>query len=126
MYSYIVEEIVRGKCMTEDKRQLSGQFEELVLRAVISLKGDAYGVSIRRAVAEATKKDTTIGAVYTTLERLEEKGFLRSWQGEATAERGGRAKRYFDVTGAGVQALADAQWARDLLSGKPRLEGGVA
>jgi PadR family transcriptional regulator PadR len=101
--------------MKEPKEYL-GHFEEIVLLAVLWLKEDAYGAKIRQKVAEATERDVSIGAVYATLDRLERKGYLKSWQGEATPERGGRAKRYFRVEGAGVQALNDTSGARNKLS----------
>jgi PadR family transcriptional regulator PadR len=101
--------------MSEQKDYL-GHFEEIVLLAVLRLGENAYGAKIRQTVAEALKKDVSIGAVYATLDRLERKGYLKSWQGEATPERGGRAKRYFRVEGAGVQALNDTAAARNRLS----------
>ncbi len=93
-----------------------GHFEEIVLLAVLRLAEDAYGAKIRQTVAEALKKDVSIGAVYATLDRLERKGYIKSWQGEATPERGGRAKRYFRVEGAGAQALSDTNAARNRLA----------
>ena len=93
-----------------------GHFEEIVLLAVLRLREDAYGAKIRQKVAEATKRDVSIGAIYATLDRLERKGYLKSWQGEATPERGGRAKRYFRIEGAGAQALNDTNAARNVLA----------
>jgi len=101
--------------MGEQKDYL-GNFEEIVLLAVLRLGEQAYGAKIRQTVAEATERDVSIGAVYATLDRLERKGYLKSWQGEATPERGGRAKRYFRVEGAGVQALSDTNAARNRLT----------
>jgi PadR family transcriptional regulator PadR len=101
--------------MSEPKDHL-GHFEEIVLLAVLRLAENAYGAKIRQTVAEATRRDVSIGAVYATLDRLERKGYLKSWQGKATPERGGRAKRYFRVEGAGVQALNDTAAARNRLS----------
>jgi PadR family transcriptional regulator, regulatory protein PadR len=101
--------------MSEPKNYL-GNFEEIVLLAVFGLKEDAYGAKIRQKVAEATEREVSIGAVYATLDRLERKGYLKSWQGEATPERGGRAKRYFSIQGAGVQALNDTNAARNRLA----------
>lgn len=103
--------------MSEQKDYL-GHFEEIVLLAVLRLGENAYGAKIRQTVAEALNKDTSIGAIYATLDRLERKGYLKSWQGEATPERGGRAKRYFRVEGAGVQALNDTNAARRRLTGE--------
>lgn len=101
--------------MGEQKDYL-GNFEEIVLLAVLRLGEQAYGAKIRQTVAEALNKDVSIGAVYATLDRLERKGYLKSWQGEATPERGGRAKRYFRVEGAGVLALNDTNAARNRLA----------
>ncbi len=111
--------------MAEQKDYL-GHFEEIVLLAVLRLAENAYGAKIRQTVAEALKKDVSIGAVYATLDRLERKGYLKSWQGEATPERGGRAKRYFRVEGAGVQALNDTAAARGRLAEGVDFGFGVA
>lgn len=96
-------------------RLLLSEFEEIVLLAVFRLRDDAYGVPVRQAVAEATERDTAIGSVYVTLERLEKKGFVTSKLGEATSERGGRAKRYFHIEGAGVSALNEMEDIRQRL-----------
>jgi PadR family transcriptional regulator, regulatory protein PadR len=98
-----------------EQRQQLGSFEEIVLLAVIRLGDNAYGVTISRAIGEATGKEPSIGAIYTTLERLEEKGFVSPRQGEPTPERGGRAKRYYSVTGAGQRVLDQAEWTRSRL-----------
>ncbi len=105
---------------------IAGQFEEIVLLAVMRLGTNAYGVRIRQTVEEATGRMTSVGAIYTTLERLEQKGFVSSRQGDPTPERGGRAKRFFKIEGAGVQALNDVQRTRDLLRGGLQPTGGVA
>jgi DNA-binding PadR family transcriptional regulator len=86
-----------------------GEFEQVVLLAILRLGDAAYGVSIRREIAACTDREPSPGALYTTLERLEDKGLARSRFGDPTPERGGRAKRYFTVTARGVQALAHAQ-----------------
>ena len=101
--------------MGEQKDYL-GHFEEIVLLAVLRLAENAYGAKIRQTVAEATERDVSIGAIYATLDRLERKGYLKSWQGEPTPERGGRAKRYFSVKGAGERALKDTNAARTRLA----------
>jgi DNA-binding PadR family transcriptional regulator len=93
-----------------------GSFEELVLLAVFRLAENAYGASIREAVAEATGRDTSVGAVYATLDRLERKGYVKSWLGDGTPERGGRPKRYFSVEGAGEQALRATEATRKKLT----------
>jgi PadR family transcriptional regulator PadR len=93
-----------------------GSFEEYVLFATLRLGEQAYGAKIRQTVEDATGRSVSIGAVYATLDRLERKGFITSWQGEATPERGGRAKRYFRVEGAGVQALNETREVRNRLA----------
>ena len=82
-----------------------GQFEEITLLALMALGENAYGVTIRRKISEAAERDVSIGAVYTTLERLERKGYVSSRLGEPLAERGGRAKRYFRIEAPGARAL---------------------
>lgn len=82
-----------------------GEFEHCVLLAVVHLGDDAYGVTIRQEIGERTGRDIAIGALYTSLDRLERKGYLRSTMSDPTAQRGGRAKRCFQVTTAGAQAL---------------------
>lgn len=96
-----------------------GDFEQIVLLAILRLKQQgAYGVSIREEILTNTHRTPTPGAIYTTLERLEAKGLLRSKTGEATAERGGRAKRYYHLTRGGLQSLQQAQEDyRNLLQG---------
>jgi PadR family transcriptional regulator len=88
-----------------------GQFEELVLMALVRLRENAYGVTIRREIADRTDRDVSVGAVYTTLERLERKGYVSSRLGEATPERGGRAKRYFRIEAPGARALSEVREA---------------
>jgi DNA-binding PadR family transcriptional regulator len=82
-----------------------GRFEEVVLLALVRLRENAYGVTIRREIVERTGRDVSIGAVYTTLERLEHKGYVSFRMGEPTPERGGRAKKYFQIEAPGVRAL---------------------
>jgi PadR family transcriptional regulator len=82
-----------------------GSLEHIVLLAVMRLAADAYGMTVRREIEGATGRDISIGAVYATLARLESKGFVKSRAGEPTAERGGRAKRYFRMTADGEGAL---------------------
>ena len=78
-----------------------GEFEMLVLAALIRLGSEAYGVSIRQEIELRTGRSVSIGAVYTTLSRMEKKSYVVSALGEATNERGGRAKRYFSVSAEG-------------------------
>jgi DNA-binding PadR family transcriptional regulator len=89
-----------------------GEFEELVLLAILKLKDNAYGTAVRDALEEATGRSISIGALYATFDRLERKGFVKSWQGEATPERGGRAKRYFDIEPNGREALRLSEESR--------------
>lgn len=113
----------------DEKKDYLGQFEEILLLAVLHLGDQAYGARIRQAVEAAMEKSVAIGAVYTTLDRLERKGYVSSWQGESTPERGGRAKRYFRVEGAGERALENTREARAKLAGELVLgpaAGGIA
>lgn len=111
--------------MGENKHYL-GEFEELLLLAIMRLRDGAYGVSIRQTIEEATERPISIGAIYTTLDRLEKKGFVSSRQGDPTPERGGRAKRYFKIEGAGIQAVNDVQRVRQLISSSvPSVEGAT-
>ena len=89
-----------------------GELETVILMAVLRLKSSAYGVSVQNEIAERTGRRLTRGAIYTALSRLEAKGFLTGTVGEATPERGGRAKRYLTVTPDGMVALRGA--VRDL------------
>lgn len=85
-----------------------GGFEQLVLLALAHLGDNAYGVTIRQEIAARTGRDVNIGAVYATLDRLETKGLTRSRTGEPTALRGGRSKRYFELTAEGASALEES------------------
>ena len=104
-----------------------GEFEYLLLTAAARLGEDAYGAAIRQEIESATGSGCSIGALYTTLDRMEEKGIVRSWLGEATPQRGGRAKRYFALTKSGRVALVSAQRAyQSLLDGLDILGGAHA
>jgi|SRR5690242_12397539 PadR family transcriptional regulator len=81
-----------------------GEFEYLLLTSAARLGENAYGAAIRQEIEEATRRRCSIGALYTTLDRLETKGFLKTWMGDATPERGGRPKRMVRVTPKGIQA----------------------
>ena len=94
-----------------NKTDTLGAFEQVVLAALLHLREKAYGASIRREIDERTGRDVSLGAIYTTLERLEEKGLVSSRLGEATPERGGRAKRYFKIKAPGVKAFNEARMA---------------
>jgi len=86
-----------------------GRFEHLLLLAVIRLGDDAYGMTIRRELAEHTGREISVGAIYTALSRLEDRGYVQSKLGEPTPERGGKAKRYYRVLPAGKKAVVKAQ-----------------
>ena len=91
------------------KGEYLGEFEHIVLLAVLRIGDGAYGAVIRQEIEAATGRSPAIGAVHATLERLERKGLVSSWIGEPTAERGGKAKRHFKVQAAGVAALKEAR-----------------
>ncbi|HEY1501073.1 MAG TPA: helix-turn-helix transcriptional regulator [Acidobacteriaceae bacterium] len=95
-----------------------GEWEQIVLLAVLRCESNAYGVPIRDEISLCTGREPSTGALYTTLDRLEDKGLLRSRMGTPTAERGGRARRFFTVTAQGKAAIVRAQSAyRRLLEG---------
>src|SRR5215208_8154579 len=85
-----------------------GDFEQLVLLGVLRLDGGAYGAAIRQEIHLRSGRDVSINAVYTTLDRLEAKGMLRSWTGEPTAQRGGRRRKFYALNPAGSEALRHA------------------
>lgn len=86
-----------------------GQFEQLVLTSILSLHENAYGVTIHSKVQElAGPRIVSLGAVYITLDRLEDKGLIASWLSDPTPERGGRAKRYYRIEALGEQALEES------------------
>ena len=84
-----------------------GEFEYLMLTTAARLGEDAYGVAIRQAIEEATGRRCSLGALYTTLDRLETKGFIKTWMGNPSPKRGGRPKRMVRVTAKGIQAATD-------------------
>ena len=86
-----------------------GEFEQIVLLAVWRIGEDAYGVRIRQEIEARTGRAVTIGAVYATLDRLAQKGCVKTAMGEPTAARGGRAKRYYSITRTGMAALEDTR-----------------
>jgi DNA-binding PadR family transcriptional regulator len=90
---------------------LLGELEQLVLLATRHLEDRAYAVSIRDEIAARTGIDLSRSSIYVTLDRLDRKGYVRSWFGDPTPERGGKAKRYFRVTAAGERALTAADRA---------------
>jgi PadR family transcriptional regulator, regulatory protein PadR len=88
-----------------------GEFEQLVLLALLRLDNDAYGMEVREEIERRTGREVSYGAVYTTLDRLEQKGHVAHRMGEATPERGGRARKYFKVLPEGRDALRETQQA---------------
>lgn len=92
-----------------------GEFETLVLLAVLRLGNDAYGMEVRAEIEKRTGREVSYGAVYTALDRLQRKGFVSHTLGEATPERGGRARKYFRVEAAGRAALRATRRAMDVM-----------
>ena len=89
-----------------------GEFEQSVLLAIVHVKDDAYGVTIRREIESRTGRSIAVGALYTALDRLERKGYVRSVASDPTPQRGGRSKRYFTLLPAGAAAL---ERSRDMM-----------
>src|SRR5262252_311956 len=86
-----------------------GQFEQIILTAILSLRDEAYGVTIhKKAVQLAAPKNISLGAVYVTLDRLEDKGLISSWLSDPTPERGGRSKRHYRLEQEGERALRES------------------
>lgn len=96
-------------------REFLGEFEQIVLLALLRLGKNAYGVPIRQEIEQRAKRSVTIGALYSTLDRLEAKGYVASWFAEPTAERGGRSKRYFKVEPLGLKAIKRSQRALSVM-----------
>jgi PadR family transcriptional regulator PadR len=90
---------------TVGKGQNLGEFEQMVMLAIIRLDDNAYGMEVRLELSTTAGREVSIGTVYGTLERLEEKGYVSSWRADPEAVRGGRARRYFVIEEAGQEAL---------------------
>src|SRR5262245_14019045 len=88
-----------------------GEFEQVVLLAILRLGEEAYAVSVRDEILRRTNRDVSRGSIYITLDRLETKGYLRSWLADPTPERGGRAKRYYALRPRAVEALRESRRA---------------
>jgi len=97
-----------------------GEFEYLLLTAASRLGDEAYGAAIREEIEKAAQRSCSIGALYTTIDRLESKGLLKTWMGDPTPERGGRPKRMLRVTAKGEQA------AREFYDAVTRVSRGVS
>lgn len=97
------------------KKYQLGEFEEVVMLTVGILHGEAYGVSIKKEIETRLKRGVSVGALQTALKRLEDKGYLKSREGEATEERAGRPKKYFEMTAYGKRAIEHNKNTRDEL-----------
>lgn len=92
-------------------RAFLGEFEQMVLSAVLRLGDQAYGAAILTEIAAQTGRQASSGALYVTLDRLEDKGLIETWRGDPTPDRGGRPKRFVRVTRDGLRALRDVRTA---------------
>jgi PadR family transcriptional regulator PadR len=99
-----------------------GDLEELALLAVLRLGNEADGSRVRRELAREADRKVSVSTVYVTLMRLEEKGYARSWKGEPTPERGGKARRYFEVSPEGVEELESRRAVRERMWSGVRAE----
>ena len=97
-------------------RDYLGEFEHMVVLALLRLDDRAYGVTVRQEIEERAHREVSIGAIYATLDRLEAKGYVKSRLGDPTPERGGRSKRFFQVTAKGVAAVNRTHRALDRLT----------
>ncbi len=97
------------------RKSTIGELEEVILLVVVMLQHEAYGVAITQEIQQQLKRTISVSAVHATLHRLQEKGFVTSAMGGATAERGGRRKRYFKATPAGIRMLQEIQEVRTRL-----------
>ncbi len=108
------------------KRNRMAEFERMVLLSVSRLSANAYGMRIRQDLTERLERDISIGAVYTTLQRMTQKGFVSSWMGDPTPERGGRAKMFFKIEALGYKAYNESlDEMRDWIGDAEPLGGGV-
>ena len=113
--------------MNKCREPISASSSCIVLLAVLRLGDDAYGVPISHEIERRTRREAALGSVYAALERLQDKGLVTSRLGERTAERGGRAKRYFRLTARGVAEVRESQRVLTALwRGLPQLEGEPA
>jgi len=95
--------------------KLLSRQEEVVLLSIWKLKGNAYGVTIREYISEITGKYWSIGSIYVPLDRLVEKGLVSTYQSKPTERRGGRSKRFYEVTQEGILALEEIKQVQDTL-----------
>ena len=126
-YSHLHERHIFAYIEQMRKRDYLGQFELMVLLAILRAGDDAYGVPIAREIEDIISKEVALGIIYAALERLEAKGLVTSSMGDPSPERGGKAKRYFRLTGKGVREVRETQRTlKKLWSGLPQLAGGKA
>src|SRR6187551_1549809 len=108
------------------KKYQLGEFEEVVMLTVGVLYKEAYGVSIKKEIETRLSRNVSVGALQTALKRLEDKGYLKSFDGEATEERAGRPKKYFQITALGKKAMEYSKTTRDeLWSAIPKMAWNV-
>ena len=98
-----------------NKQSYLGEFEYFILLSVLQLKGEAYGVTIRGQLKKIIDRDVSLGAIYSTIERLEQKGFIQSRKSEALPERGGKPKRLVKVTLLGSEELLATKKRMDIM-----------
>lgn len=104
-----------------------GEFEEVVLLTVALLKDQAYGVLIKNEIQTRLKRSVSVGALQSALRRMERKGFIKSFLGDATPQRGGKRKRFFEITIQGKKMLSSVMDARiSLWKASPELSGELA
>lgn len=89
------------------------RMEELILLSVWKLQDEAYGLEIRQHLSDLLEEELSVGAVYVPLKRLKKRGYLTSWDSEPTEERGGRSKRFFELTSKGVSALQQVKTVQE-------------
>lgn len=95
------------------KKYYLGEFEEIVLLATAILNKEAYGVAIKNEIETRVKRNVSMGAMHTALLRLEDKGYIRSQEGEITEERAGRPRKYYEITALGKKAIAYSKESRE-------------
>jgi PadR family transcriptional regulator PadR len=104
-----------------------GHFDLMLLLALLRLGEDAYGVTIAEELEQQTSREVVVASVYAALDRLQQRGLVASSLGDPTPERGGRAKRYFRITGAGIREVRDARRSlMNMWKGLPELKGEKA
>ena len=105
--------------------EVLGAFRQLAMLAVLRLGAEAYGATVQRELEERAGRSVAISTIYVTMERLERKALVRSWLADPTPVRGGKAKRYYALTGSGVAALREARAAIDAMWSGLELDAGL-